>query len=178
MTPSVTPYDPKIVILQLLTEHWDDESVTTDFEDEWGGFDWLIDDHFDVDAWAHTGWYDNSSPYPQVTVIFDSANPGTATGFDAVTGDGGKSAILENTAYVDTWVPADREHTDGINHKQYAWQLRLRCELILLDHADVTGDHPWHSLGTGEIRSPEEPDDTPIGSRWRIPVLFSDEKRT
>lgn len=176
MTPDVTPYDPKVIIRDLLEGHWTDASVTTEYASRWNDFEWVIDDHFDT-RWIHTGWYDPSTEKPQVSVTFDSTNPGTPTGFDATTGNGGNSAILDNTAYVDTWVQSDRNATGGINPKQYAWQLRLRAELILLDHAPH-GDHPWNSLGTGEIRSPEEPDDTPIGSRWRIPVLFSDEKTT
>jgi hypothetical protein len=177
MTPDVTPYDPKVVIMNLLADHWNDDSVTTEYADRWDDFEWRIDDHFDTN-WIHTGWYDNSSNNPQVSVIFDSSNPGTSTGYDATTGTGGKSAQLENTAYIDTWVQSNREQTGGINPKMYAWQLRLRCELIILDHAEPGGDHPWQFLGTGEIRSPEEPEETPIGSRWRIPVLFADQKRT
>ncbi|WP_152422692.1 hypothetical protein [Natrialba taiwanensis] len=162
--------------MDLLRGHWSDASVTTDFANRYDDFDWVIDNHFDT-AWIHTGWFDSTSENPQVSVTFDSTDPGTPTGFDATTGEGGKSALLDNTAYIDTWVHNDRDLTGGINPKKYAWQLRLRAELIVLDNAPH-GDHPWDSLGTGQIRSPEEPEETPIGSRWRIPVLFSDMKKT
>lgn len=176
MTPEITPYDPKVVLMYLLRDHWDDPEVREDYAARYDGFEWAIDDHFET-RWIHTGWHDTSSDNPQVTVSFDATDPGTPTGYDAVTGTGGLSAQLNHRAYIDTWVHGDREHTGGINPKKYAWQLRVRAELIVLDHADGTAV-PWQYLGTGEIRSPEEPEETPIGARWRIPVLFSDQKRT
>lgn len=176
MSPQLSPNDPKVVLRTMLRNHWNDPAVTSEYSDQHDGFTWRIDDHFNTD-WIHTGWYDNSNPNPQVSVTFDSADPGTSTGFDATGPAGNKSAWVENRAYIDTWPGKDSEHNNGLNEKLYAWQLRLRCQLIVLDQVD-TPPGAWQSLGIGVIRSPEEPEDTPIGARWRIPVLFMDETRT
>ena len=175
-TPDVSPQDPKVTLRSLLQDHWDDAEVTTDYEERHEGFGWVIDDHFRPARWIYTRWYNDSNPQPEVTVTFDGFDPGTATGFDATTGDGGLSSWQSNRAYIDCWAEGDEpdEHTDGIHPARYAWQLCVRVQLIVLLRAQNPPGR-WTSLGIGEVRAPDDPDTM---QRWRIPVLFSDQKST
>lgn len=167
--PYALPEDAKVTIRDLIKENWNHQTVS-DFENNHSDFTWVIDDHFKT-RWIHTGWHSDSNPYPQVTISTKRDDPGSPTGWNGIDATGrGPTAWMDGRLQVDTWVPDDGDRTGDINAKKYAYQLAVRVQLIASEFA--TGHKHFHRLGTGEERELPDPDETPIGARYRIPVFY------
>lgn len=161
--PQLLDREPVVIVRDLLITQWDPTN---------------IDGTFDAAAWIHTGWYDDSNPNPQISVVFDREVVTSPTGYTGIDpGGGGPTAWPEGIVHVDVWVPGDRDLTGGENPKKHTWQLRKEVERIIgLNHdgtTDANGNRELHSLGTGNIRRLADPEETPVEHWTRIPVTYT-----
>lgn len=150
--------EPADIIMWLLINQWDSTN---------------IDVAFDETARISTGWWDDSSPAPQITLSGTNENT-SPTGIDPSTGN--LTSWVDGILYADVWVAADRDATSGLNPKKLRWQLRWEVHRIIGANQDGTmtdaGEPQLTRLETGRVREHIENDDSPTVLRYRIAIGY------
>jgi len=140
--------EPNVTIRDLLQDKWTDSHIDGDFDT----------------AWIGTGWWDESTPNPQVTVTSDDL----PTGPDGLAAGGtGLSSWVDGTIDVNAWVPYDssKSYTTG-EAKDLRWSLTREIHRIVENNQSGWG--PLSRIVTATIR--RNPSDDPPPYRMYIPV--------
>lgn len=144
--------DPKISIRDVIKDNWVAANVS------------------DITPSISTGWYDQKSSLPQVTVTNPSevVEGGGASGYSGMGSDGTPSQLWNGFVMLDIW--ATRESTE-INPKQLVFEMRKEvARIVKLKYEDVTdlGHIVWR--GGGEIVGTGS---KPVVFRWSGEIGYS-----
>lgn len=105
--------DPKIVVKDLLTTHWAASSTSS------------------VTPTFGTGWFNEESKYPQVTITDPRENPsaGGETGYRGIKADGsGPTQTMLGTLDVNVWSTRD---ASAVNPKQLVFEFSEEVKRIV-----------------------------------------------
>lgn len=140
-----------VQIMNLLQDQWDSSA---------------IDQSFDADAWISTGWWDEETPNPQVTLTVYSE----PTDPDGMASDGsGLTSWVDGVVHCNVWVPYRRDEMASQGAaKQMRWQLTRQIHGIIEDNQ--RGVNSLSRLDTGELR--RDPSEEPPPFRMLIPIGF------
>lgn len=146
-----------VEIRDLLISEWDSNPIA-------------ISQTFDT-AWISTGWWDENTPNPEVTLTSVSE----PTGPNGLAANGGLSSWIDGSLQCDVWVPYDRDTyaSQGVA-KNFRWDLTRKIHSIIEENqqgtVDDAGNPVLTRLETGTLqRDPVEP---PPPFRMRIPIGF------
>jgi hypothetical protein len=131
---------------------------------EWGSTSIAVDETFKP-AWISTGWWNEETPNPQITLT----NVSEPTDPDGLAAGGGLAAWVDGTLDCNVWVPYARESyaSQGVA-KDFRWQLTRRVHAIV--EANQTGTGALTRLETGAIR--RNPGEEPPPFRMLIEISF------
>jgi len=131
--------DPKIALMGLLSDNWDDDNTSS------------------ITPTFSTGWYDSKSKKPQVTITDPSETPlsrGEAPFFGLVT-SGGPVQYMMNTLAANVWV---ERKSVAINPKQAVYEMKEEIARILLANYTELSDLDYIAwLGGNEIVETDPP---------------------
>lgn len=121
--------DPKLTIKNLLATNWT-ASNTSNVTPTFG-----------------TGWFNEESKHPQVTVTDRNDTPirGGETGYQAIKSDGsGPTQTIIGTANVNVWSTRD---ANSVNPKQLTHEMAEEVQRIVLANYNGSGDLRWLAWG-------------------------------
>lgn len=150
--------EPSVIIRDLLANQWDSSNV---------------DGTFDT-AWIGTGWWDEETPNPQITLsgMTETRDP---TGIDP--NGGGFTSWVDGAVDCNVWIPNDRDATGGVNPKQHRWQLDSEIQRIIRANSTGTTDSDGYPqltrLDLGEARYFVEESDSPVVFRATVPIGYA-----
>lgn len=129
----------KIQIRNLLVAEWDSSSIDQEFKT----------------AWISTGWWDESSPNPQVTItgVTEDTSP------DAIVPDGsGLSSWVDGSVDINVWAPLNDDMASEGVAKDFRYQLKREVHRIIEANPRGEATASLTRLETGDMA-----DDTEIG---------------
>lgn len=119
--------------------------------------------------YIHTGWYENGSDEPQLTITSpeEQEATGSPTGWTGIGGDGsGPTRQVDGTAYGNVWC---NENQSAHNPKQVVWDLRQEALRIVFDNVEST---QWQFIALGEVQKIVEDDQDPVMHRYELPLGY------
>ena len=157
--------DPKVKIWQLIDNEW-----------------WEPETDYAGTPDVHTGWYDNNSGTPQITVTNNEefVIGGGNTGHTAISHENNLSQLRRGEMLVNCW-SGTREDLRGasdtnsdINPKKLSYQMASHSFDILADHGSgrINGEQFFNSLAPGPVREVPETEEEFI-SRHEITVIYT-----
>lgn len=151
--------DPVLLVRDLLRNNWDASNTALSSAPK-----------------IHTGWYDDSSESPQVTVTNpdEGALGGGDTGYVATQGDGGGPVQeRDGVLLVNGW--AGSRETTSQNPKKVAFDLREEIGRII--GANYSGVDHLNRLAVGTTRQLVDDDRTPAVYRYEVTVSYGYRRR-
>jgi len=139
-----------VEIRNLLIDNWDVSNIGQPFDT----------------AWISTGWWDEETPNPQITLTEVSEN----TSPDAIVPDGsGLSSWVDGQIQCDVWVPYDRENysSQGVA-KDFRWDLIREVHRIVENNQQGESTTDLNRIETGDIQ--RDPVEEPPPFRALIPI--------
>jgi len=130
--------DPKIALMGLLDDNWDDDNTSS------------------ITPTFSTGWYDSKSKKPQVTITDPTEDPlssGPAPFFGLVA-SGGPVQYMLNTLAVNVWV---ERNVVAINPKKAVYEIKEEIARILLANYAELSDLDYVAWLGGEELVDEDP---------------------
>lgn len=139
-----------VELRDLLLQEWDSNSIT-------------VAQEFDT-AWISTGWWDEETPNPQITLTVQSE----PTDPDGLTPTG-LSSWVDGTIHCNVWIPyeGDEYESQGVA-KNFRWDLTRKVHSII--EQNQQGHGSMTRLATGILR--RNPTDPPPPFRMLIPVNY------
>lgn len=148
--------EPSLIVRDLLRSGWDDTNVDETFKQ----------------AWINTGWWDEDTPNPQVTLsatIEDTSPDGIHPGGKGLT------SWVDGSIDCNVWVPyvSANYASQGVA-KDFRWDLVKEVHRIVENNQTGTTDDAGNAeltrLETGDIQ--RDPVESPPPFRALIPIGF------
>lgn len=148
--------EPVVIVRNVLVDNWDSSNIDETFKP----------------AWINTGWWDEETPNPQITLTETSED----TSPDGIhPGGKGLTSWVDGSIDCNVWVPYDRDNyaSQGVA-KGFRWDLVKEIHRIIENHqtgtTDDSGNAELTRLETGNIQ--RDPADPPPPFRALIPIGF------